>query len=379
MIGIALIFSVGYLLLLGWFALGWLRLKETVRVKADSFIRFSIIVPARNEERNIVKTINDLVSQKYPADFFEVIIVDDDSDDQTYQLAQQRITEISRNGCSIRLIKSDTTGDIASGHKKIAIETGIRHSKHDWIITTDADCIRGYNWLSAFSDIIIRQNPVFVSAPVCFYGENSLFQKMQSLEFMSLVGMGAASIANGSPNLCNGANLAYQKSAFNTVGGFSGNLQLSSGDDEFLLHKISAAYPGSISFLKSRDAFVFTRPVKNLKDFIRQRKRWVSKSTKYQKKQVFALLLFVYLFHFLILLAGILTLFSMLFIKLFFILFISKVLSEMLLVLPLSIFNGKSKYLPIYPLAAICYVVYVVSIGFIGNSGSYVWKGRKVK
>lgn len=376
---IAVIFSVGYLWLLIWFLLGWLKLKRPSKKITESDIGFTIIVPARNEEDNIINTIEDLAGQNYPHNLFEVIIIDDDSTDNSFQFALEKIEAIKSIYPNFRLLKLPKEEIYISGHKKRAIEYGIGLAKKEWIITTDADCRRGKYWLSSLAVFITQENPVLVSAPILFQYERSFFQKIQSLEFLSLVGMGAASIGNNSPNLCNGANLAYKKSVFIEVGGFSDNLELSSGDDEFLMHKIAAMFPGKIRFLKSKDAFVSTKAPKTLHDFIQQRKRWVSKSTKYRKKEVFFILLFVYVFHFLILATGLLSIFSAFFLLAFLILSATKIFAESILVIPLARFFGKLRFMLLYPIAAILYVIYVVSIGIIGNSGRYMWKGREVR
>jgi cellulose synthase/poly-beta-1,6-N-acetylglucosamine synthase-like glycosyltransferase len=378
MIVIAVIFSIGYVFLLGWFLIGWLNLKSPLKKIIEPVTRFSIIIPARNEEDNMINTIEDLAGQYYPHELFEVIIIDDDSTDQTYQISHAKIEAIKTVYPNFRLLKTPADVIYTSGHKKHAIEYGVDQAENEWIITTDADCRRGKFWLSSIAGFIKHENPVLVSAPVLFQHERSIFQKIQSLEFLSLVGMGAAAIGNGSPNLCNGANLVYKKSAFYEVGGFSDNLELSSGDDEFLMHKIAATHPGKIHFLKNKEAFVFTQAHKTLKDFIRQRKRWVSKSTKYRKKEVTGILVFVYVFHFLVLSIGLLSIFLSFFLLPFLILIGTKIVAECALVIPLSRFFGKLRFIPLYPIAAIFYIPYVVSIGIIGNSGRYVWKGREV-
>ena len=115
--------------------------------------------------------------------------------------------------------------------------------------------------------------------------KKSLFERMQTLEFGYLIGVGAAFIGNGRASTCNGANLAYRKDIFYEVGGFKGIDDLASGDDELLLQKVSARYPGKIGFLKRYEAVVFTHAKPNLKEFMRQRKRWASKSVKYKDKK----------------------------------------------------------------------------------------------
>ncbi|WP_246229550.1 glycosyltransferase family 2 protein [Mucilaginibacter humi] len=120
---------------------------------------------------------------------------------------------------------------------------------------------------------------------------------MQTLEFSFLIGVGAAFIGNGRASTCNGANFAYRKDTFYEVGGFTGIDELASGDDELLLQKVAERFPGKIGFLKFRDAIVYTHAKYNLKEFLQQRRRWASKSTKYKDKKVIAVAIFMWMFN----------------------------------------------------------------------------------
>src|SRR5581483_2996565 len=120
-----------------------------------------------------------------------------------------------------------------------------------------------------------------ISSPVAYFEERSLFELMQTLEFYYLIGIGAAFIGNKKASTCNGANLAYKKETFYTVGGFKGIDDLASGDDELLLQKVARQYKGRIGFLKQREAIVYTHAKHTLGSFLKQRRRWASKSTHY--------------------------------------------------------------------------------------------------
>src|SRR5690606_7520040 len=91
------------------------------------------------------------------------------------------------------------------------------------ILTTDGDCRVGCDWLKAHAEIFAMQRPKLVSGPVTFYEGKTWFEQLQTIEFSSLVGTGAASIQAGKPNMCNGANLAFTKAAFQEVKGYEGN------------------------------------------------------------------------------------------------------------------------------------------------------------
>ena len=98
---------------------------------------------------------------------------------------------------------------------------------------------------------------------------------------MTLQGITGASVYKKFHSMCNGANLAYEKKAFNDAGGFEGIDNIASGDDMLLMHKIQKIYPDRIKYLKSADVVVQTQPQETLKDFMNQRIRWASKADKY--------------------------------------------------------------------------------------------------
>ncbi|MEA3497171.1 MAG: glycosyltransferase [Bacteroidota bacterium] len=364
-----------YLVLVDSYIFGWLRTKE-FKVKEIRELPFlSIIIPARNEEENIENTIKDIANQDYPFEKFEVILLDDASTDDTLQIVENLQLQ---KGFSLSIIRLKEDADIKS-HKKRAIKIGIEKSKGEWILTTDADCRRGKKWLSTVASFIKINNPYFISASVCFHEEKNFFEKMQSLEFISLIGIGAASIKNGMPNMCNGANLGFKKEIFYEVNGYEGFENIASGDDEFLMHKIAKKHPSKIKFLKNKNAIVYTKAKVGINDFFQQRKRWVSKSSKYKNISESIMIILVWLFHFLILSTGIIGIFNEKFLYLFVFSFAIKFFFEMIFVIILANYFGKLKYILTYLPASLLYVFYVVFIAFFANRGKYNWKGRDIK
>src|SRR5690606_17909477 len=161
--------------------------------------------------------------------------------------------------------------------KKAAIRTGLDYAKGDLIVTTDADCQMGANWLAVIEEFYHSQKLKMVIGPVALHAGDALFSQMQSIEFASLIGSGAASFKLGIPSMCNGANLAYSKEVFFEVNGFEDTMHLASGDDEFLMHKVVEKYPEKVSFLKNKEAVVKTNSMPDLNSFFNQRIRWASK------------------------------------------------------------------------------------------------------
>ena len=360
-----------YIVLVRMMVNGWKALSESKEM-SDSFPLVSIVIAARNEAHQIGATIDGLLAQNYPKDRVEILIIDDHSTDQTAEVVRSYTDD------RIQLIQWNTTQKLNS-YKKKAIADAISKSNGEWIVTTDADCQMGPEWLSNLMAFSSLSEVKMVSAPVVFHKEKSLFERLQTLEFLYLIGLGAAGIGLGRASTCNGANLAYRKSTFHEVGGFQGIDQLASGDDELLLHKIAEKYPGSIRFCKQAGAFVFTDAKPDLKSFIQQRKRWASKSTKYRNKGIIALGVSIWLFNALLLGATIGILYDCSYWLVVAGVWMSKVLVEYRFLVPITTFAKRNELLKLLPLVSPLHVMYLVYIGIAGNIGTYEWKGRSVR
>jgi len=387
---ITLIFAILYALLIFNFRKGWNKLnifstKEITSRKdakalseiSESDLSFSIIISARNEAPNIKDCLGDIIAQDYLSQNFEIIVVDDFSEDETATVIEQFATE--NPGFNMHLIKmSDQPVKENNSFKKAAITLAIGESRNPWIITSDADCRRGAKWLATIAAFIEENHAVMVSAPVCLKESDDFFDQAQSLEFMGLVGIGGGSIALKNPNMCNGANLIYKKDAFLEVKGFKGNNEIASGDDEFLMHKMFSKWPDKIFFLKNPEAIVYTKPETDLSSFIQQRKRWVSKSRKYSNKNITAVLSGAWLFHLMLLICLVAGIFDWKYLVVFCIAFGLKLMAEYTFLKKVSDFFNREKLLGILIPAAFLYIFYVLFIGIYGNFGGYKWKGRRV-
>jgi cellulose synthase/poly-beta-1,6-N-acetylglucosamine synthase-like glycosyltransferase len=364
-----------YALLLLLYLFGWLRLKSFDSFETCLDTKFTVIVPVRNEKENIPSLFTDLSRQNYPQENLEIVIVDDHSEDGSLEIIQQILEEKRYPG--VKLLQLKDSPNKAKG-KKAAITFGISHSRNDWIICTDADCQMRNSWLSSISAFIHKENPDFISAPVLFSNESSVFQRMQSIEFLSLIGIGASTISLGYPTMCNGANMAFRKSVFQEVGGYAGNEDVASGDDEFLMHKISRHNKQGVKFLKSKEAMVTTQALSSWKAFWQQRKRWVSKGSDYKNSVERGMQVFVWFYHLAILISGVMAAFDPDLLTAFLILFVVKIGAESLFVIPVSAFFGKVGLWLCHLLASPFYVLYVVFIAIAGSFGKTTWKGRRI-
>lgn len=332
-------------------------------------VKISVIIPARNEEKNIRQLLESLDQQTYPKDLFEIIVVDDHSTDTTAAIVQQFP--------AVKLIR--LTDNNINSYKKKAIETGIAAATGELIVTTDADCLPPTGWLQIIAAFKQQTNAVFIAAPVSIHCNSSIVQLFQSIDFMVLQGITGAAVYKKQLSMCNGANLAYERNAFYKVGGFAGIDKIASGDDMLLMHKIANQYPGQVHFLKSKDAIVATAPMPTWKDFFNQRIRWASKAAKYDDKRILPVLLLVYLFNlsFLVLfMGGFWNHYYWIFLL---ILWVLKTMVELPLFSSVAEFFNKQWALKLFFFFQPLHIIYTVASGLFGQFGKYEWKGRQVK
>jgi len=209
--------------------------------------------------------------------------------------------------------------------------------------------------------------------------ENSLFGKLQQLEFASVHGVSAAAISLKQPNTCHGSNIGYRKERFFELNGFEGNEHFASGDDEFMMHKIHLNQPGSVRFVPLADALVFTDSSKTIRDFYHQRKRWVSKSRSYVMPGVTRELVFIYLYNLWLFCSIVLSVFGIMSILQPVLLFSIKLIMEYLFMKRACSFFGISERLRLLLFVQIFHVIYILVMGVTAQFGGYTWKGRKLK
>ena len=356
-----------------WF----LRLRPYSASQLVANTRFSVIIPARNEEQQIEQCLLSVLDQQYPTELYEVIVVDDFSTDNTASIV--RVLQNKYSNLRLLQLQELLQEKQLNSYKKKAIEIAIRQATGDWIVTTDADCQVSNMWLKNFASFITRNNSVFVAAPVKYQHTGSFVSAFQSLDFMSLQGITAASVAAGFHSMCNGANLTYSKKVFNEVGGFKGIDNIASGDDMMLMHKIYLRYKTQVHFLFSKGAVVETQPMATWRDFFNQRIRWASKADKFDDKRIIAVLAFIYLLNLSFLVIPMLAIWHPVFWLYWIGLFATKTLIELRFMLPVAAFFEERKLLLWFPIMQPVHIVYTILAGWLGKFGKYSWKGRVVK
>lgn len=260
--------SAIYFCLIALFIKGWNQ-TPTFHFRTDEPTNtgVSVVVACRNEAENLPTLLKALKNQTFEP--FQLILIDDHSTDSTFEIMKQAEKQFE----SLLFLKSENYG------KKQALKLGIENATNQLIITTDADCSPPPHWLETIIQFQEHTKSDLIIGPVEIQPALTLFEKMQQLEFLSLVSSGAGAAGIGQAIMCNGANLAFQKQIW--LDNFEKlHTKSNSGDDVFLLHALKKQN-GSIHFLKSTQAIVSTKACETMQSFFEQRKRWASKTPLY--------------------------------------------------------------------------------------------------
>ena len=367
-LNIIMIFAALYLICIGAFTYG-LSLYRTRRDAAlpRHGINVSILIAARNEGTNIEKLLQSLNNQSFDKNHFEVILVDDHSDDDTSEVSEHfRVLHPEMN---LKLLKATGSG------KKQAISQALHAADNELVMVTDADCELPERWIESMVGYFVQNNLKMLLGPVLLSPANTLFEKLQVLEHLSLIASTAGSAAIGIPVMCNGANMMYDRQAALDVEKYRTDMKIASGDDMFLMEQFIKHYGSdSVKFLLDNEAIVKTETKPNLKSFFRQRSRWASKTKAYTNWKIIATALIVLMFNLSIVfffLAGF-------FMKVFWIFFVLYVILKTLIDFPIlkriTHFMQQQKLLRwMFPLEFV-YPFYVVFTAFSGLFANVKWK-----
>ncbi|MBT8302968.1 MAG: glycosyltransferase [Bacteroidia bacterium] len=365
-----IIITVTYLVIIGRFIYGFDKVKGFQLLDSHPETTFTIIIPFRNESENLQDLLKSLSGLSYPSDKYEVILVNDDSEDNSLDIILKFLDSSKIN---MKVISNDRK---TNSPKKDAISTAINKAKNEWILTSDADCIFHNEWLLTFDAFIQEKKPEMVVGPVTYDIDHSLFERFQFMDFMSLAGATIGAFGINKPFLCNGANLAYKKEAFLELNGFSGSKDIASGDDIFLLEKFVEHVPQEVQYLKSKQAMVTTKAQATWSLLVAQRKRWAAKTSSYGNAFSKIVAAIVLLMNFSLLAALFLAFFNVFSFKTIGYVFLVKFWIDLWLIQKTAQFLEASQHLRPYVLVSLFYPIFNVYIALSAWYGGYQWKGR---
>lgn len=365
MLSFYLIWTLIYFLLLSELARFWPeKVSETKPVQRVPII--TILIPCRNEAENIDRLVGQLKNLQFPN--LELILVDDRSEDNTFELIEAARMRDQR----IVPLRSPGEG------KKAALEFGITHAKGEIILCSDADCSFPENWVEGMISPFEIKATQLVAGPVMVTGNGRFLGTFQQADWASILLITAYFFSKNKPLMCSGANFAYRKSAFLEVGGYEGNRDFASGDDEFLLKKIVKKFgSGSCVYLPFVGNLVQTKPEPSWEALLNQRVRWAGKwkahrSFTHAVSAVFSFLVqLVWLGSF-----GLLAMGSM-GLLVFGLVWTSKIFTEKRslgkVLKSLGVHYRKTDSI----LISFIHPIYVLAVGLGSIVGNFVWKGRR--
>ncbi len=286
--------------------------------QTSDLLKFSIVIAVKNEALNITPLIISIKNLFYPKDFFEVIIVDDNSTDDSYQLIKDSIKEIE----NVKLYKAEKK--VFPG-KKGALQFGIEKAANPYIVITDGDCKVQKNWLFTFASKFGEgYDLVFGASP--FIKRESLINKISCFENLRSTILTFTAATFGHPYSATARSFGFTKKIYEHIGGFKNTVETLSGDDDLFIREAVKQKAKIGCFIES-GSMVFTNTVNSFKEYLKQKARHTSTSFYYLPKHKFMLSFW----H----LSNLILLFSVLFIwyeSFFIIFFLFKILMDIIII-----------------------------------------------
>lgn len=263
---IVFIFSItGYFILSFLFTIG--VMKKFPRIKDEAKLpSATVIVAARNEEDNILRTLESLDKLEYPEGKLEILIVDDQSEDATGKIIDDFITDKPR----FKKITTDKHHSKLIG-KMRALTYALNQAQGEIILTTDADCKVKPEWVKTVCSYYNED----VGMVCGFTTQEAVngFSGMQAIDFIYLLTAGSGTVNLGIPISCIGNNMSYRKKAYDETGGYE-KLPFSVTEDFILLNAVKKLKKYKILFPLDEQSLVTSLACKTWKSLLRQKKRW---------------------------------------------------------------------------------------------------------
>ena len=259
---ISMLFYIGILL---WFIAGNMFL-DSVPDSLDT-PPVSVIIAIRNGEDTLPHLLADLSSQDYSGDM-EFIVVDDESEDLTKKIIQEKSSVDKRFK-----YESSTNGEHALGHKKRALDAGIKRANHEWLLFTDSDCYLKPSWVRGMASHFNQDVDYVVGYSEVERGTR-LVTRFQSFDFLMLMITARGTTNAGKAWASSGQNQAYRKSLFEMVEGYSLIANKLQGDDSLFLQICRKQNSAKVIFADKPECRTISRQEKTWRAFIKQRMRW---------------------------------------------------------------------------------------------------------
>ena len=260
-----LLFTGLYSLMIILFTVAAVKAKYHATAGYRPFV--SIIIAARNEEQNIGNCLQSLSTLSYPRDLFEIIIVDDRSADSTASI----VRTFAADHPWAKLITAEPGSGEIQG-KTNALTQGIDAAKGEILLFTDADCIVRPEWIERTVSYYADES-IGVVAGFTELRAKGQFEEMQTLDWLFLFTVAAATIRLRYPVTAVGNNLSVRKKAYDLVGGYR-KIPFSVTEDYALFHAITATKSYRARFPMDPSMLVKSAACSTLTQLHNQKLRW---------------------------------------------------------------------------------------------------------
>jgi cellulose synthase/poly-beta-1,6-N-acetylglucosamine synthase-like glycosyltransferase len=363
---------INYVFFIGLLIWGFSKVKPFQGKTSENKTGFTIVIPFRNEEKHLPDLLQSLTHLNYSKELFEIIFIDDASEDNSVRV----INNWRMENPWFHLTILDNVR-ISKSPKKDAITRAVMIAKHPWIITTDADCMVRPEWLSSFDAYIQNSDVEMIAGAVNYPTKGFLLSHFQQMDMLSLQGATIGSFGLDEAFMCNGANFAYTKKYFQELGGFNGNNHIASGDDVFLLQKAVSKSSEKVRYLKNQEAIVTTKPEKSWVQLFKQRVRWASKATAYQSDFSKGLAIMVFLANFSLLLSLLFVLVGWMDWELLLMFFSGKFIIDFVLMYKTNRFLRMCMYSVL--VSSLIYPIFSTIVALYSVIGGFEWKRENIR
>ena len=238
-----------------------LRRMRLIHPEGAAFPFVSVLVAARNEVETLPDCLQALSVQDYPAERYEVIVIDDHSSDGTCDVAVP---------FGVRCIPADEAG---LAGKAGALHSGIKAARGEIIAITDADCRPPSWWLRRLCDQL-QDGRSGVVCGVTTVRDGSFKARIQGMDWLLLLGVASGLSELGVPVTAMGNNMCFRRGAYDEVGGYP-KLPSSVTEDYALFRAIRRRTRFDARLILHDDVRNETLPLNTWKEVLRQRKRWL--------------------------------------------------------------------------------------------------------
>jgi len=233
----------------------------------------SVIICARNEAENLKNFLPAVLEQDYPD--FEVIVVDDCSEDDTYKVLGSFLLKYPR--LKISTVSKDPH---FTHNKKFAQFIGIKAARNEILLFTDSDCKAGSErWIEGMTSNF-DGNTQLVIGYSGYMKKKGILNKYIRYDTLMIALQYLGMAIKGIPYMGVGRNLSYRRSLFFRKKGFEGHTHIISGDDDLFVNSNSTKGNTRVEFRK--ESHTYSVPCSTREEWIRQKKRHFTAAPYYK-------------------------------------------------------------------------------------------------